>query len=252
MGVRLGLNFTASLAILGAISWGAAFAQDQLSFKNFSIETLSRLNGNCRGSTEVNYRSQRLKSPDGKTSIYFSGTIRRVGQNNSRRGGFGSIKCNPYRLETPAGELAIEDGTTLRKNLSAIGFEGQFNGLYLVNPITFSSDSRYLIARVDVSSNGLDAWNGYVILDSQKSYQSLTLHPCKNTAFGGTYKGFLSSSEILFDCSESGSISFDILNLQRQSVSRVGFLPVSNQRFQSYGTVLAPFEIVRVRHLPPR
>ncbi len=253
IGVRSLLKFTAIFAIFSGISWGAASAQDELSFKNFSIETLSRLNGECRGSTEVNYRSQRLRSPDGKTSVYFNGVIRRVGQNNSRRGGVGSIKCDPFRLETPAGQLVIETETSLRKNLSSLGFERRFSGFYIVNPVAFSPDSRYLIARVDVSSNGLDAWTGYAILDSQKNYQLLALDPCKDNSFGGGYQGFISPVEILFDCSAGGEVYFEVLNLSRQSISRVPTgSSVGNNSLRSYGSVFSTFEIVRVQQFPRR
>ncbi|GET36418.1 hypothetical protein [Microseira wollei] len=251
IGVRSLLKIPAIFAILGAVSAVAVLAQDQLSFKNFSIETLSRLNGECRGSTEVNYRSQRLRSPDGKTSIYFNGVIRRVGQNTSRRGGVGSIKCDPYKLETPAGELVIESETILTKNLSDLGFERRFNGFYIVNPVAFSPDSRYLIARVDVSSNGLDAWTGYAVLDSQKDYQLLSLDPCKDTDFGGEYKGFTSPFEIIFDCSAAGEVYFEVLNLTRQSISRIpSRSSVSNNQIRSYGSVFSTFEIVRVQQFP--
>ena len=253
IGVRSLLNIAASFVISSAIPWGTALAQDELSFKNFSIETLSRLNGECRGSTEVNYRSQRLRSPDGKTSIYFNGVIRRVGQNTSRRGGVGSIKCDPYKLETPAGELVIEGETILTKNLSSLGFERRFSGFYIVNPVAFSPDSRYLIARVDVSSNGLDAWTGYAVLDSQKNYQLLSLDPCKDTDFGGEYKGFTSPFEIIFDCSAAGEVYFEVLNLTRQSISRITSRSwVANNSLRSYGSVFSTFEIVRVQQFPRR
>lgn len=245
--------FTASIGVLCTICLGTALAQDELSFKNFSIETLSRLNGECRGATEVNYHSQKLRSPDGKTSVYFNAIVRRVGQSNSRRGGFGSIKCDPYRLETPAGELAVSSNTNLRKNLTSLGFERQFNGFYIVNPIAFSSDSRYLIARLDVSSNGLDAWTGYQILDAQNNYQSLSLDACKDTDFGGEYKGFISPSEILFDCSGAGEVYFEVLNLSRQSIRRLSTRSsISNNRLRSYGSVFSTFEIVRVQQFPRR
>ncbi len=251
--VRSLLNLTAIFTIFGAISAVSVLAQDRLSFKNFSIETLSRLNGECRGSTEVNYRSQKLRSPDGKTSIYFNGVIRRVGQNTSRRGGVGSIKCDPYQLETPAAELVIESDTSLRKNISSLGFERRFNGFYIVNPVAFSPDSRYLIARVDVSSNGLDAWTGYAVLDSQKDYQLLSLDPCKDTDFGGEYKGFTSPFEIIFDCSAAGEVYFEVLNLNRQSISRIpSRSSVSNNQLRSYGFVFSTFEIVRVQQFPRR
>ena len=247
------VKIAASFTIFSAISWGAALAQDELSFKNFSIETLSRLNGECRGSTEVNYRSQRLSSPDGKTSVHFNGVIRRVGQNNSRRGGAGFIKCDPYRLETPAGELVIEGGTSLTKNISSLGFERRFNGFYIVNPVAFSPDSRYLIARIDVSSNGFDAWTGYGVLDSKKNYQLLSLDPCKNNEFGGEYKGFISPSEVLFDCSGAGEVYFEVVNLSRESISRVtSRSSVSNNQLRSYGSVFSTFEIVRVQQFPRR
>lgn len=253
VGVRSLFNITASFAILGAISWSAALAQDELSFKNFSIETLSRLNGNCRGSTEVNYRSQRLRSPDGKTSVYFNGVIRRVGQNNSRNGGVGFIKCNPYKLESPSGELVIENDTNLNKNLSSLGFERRFNGFYIINPVAFSPNSRYLIARVDVSSNGFDAWTAYAILDAQKNYRLLSVDPCKNNEFGGEYKGFVSPSEILFDCSGAGEIYFEILNLSQESISRItSRSSVSNNQLRSYGSIFSTFEIVRVQQFPRR
>jgi hypothetical protein len=246
------LKVAATLAFLSNSAFVAVSADEGSIFKNLSIETLGRLNGDCRGVTEVNYRSQRLRSPDGTTSVYFSGVVRRIGQTSSRPGGFGAIKCTPYRLETPSGELIIEGRNRTRKSLSSMGFDRRFSGFYLVNPVSFSADGRYLVSRVDVSSNGLDGWTSYAILDRNKNYQPLSLYPCQNDEFGGDYQGFINPSEIRFECFNGQTRYSEILNLSRQTIRRDFRQTSEENQWRSHGAIAARFEIVRVQQFRPR
>lgn len=68
---------------------------------------------NCEGTTEVNYRSQKLTSPDGKTTVYFEGILRRVGKKGDKNvEGY----CWPYDgRQTPVLTMFIEKESNFNK-----------------------------------------------------------------------------------------------------------------------------------------
>lgn len=226
-------------AILG---WGIATRAEDAKEIAQQVEE-----GNCQGSTELTYRSQKLRSPDGNSVAYYNATIRRVGRRGDRQNG---SYCLPARgRETPVKELVVESGTDTRRISS-----DPIDGAYVIsNPISFSPDSRYIVVERDMAGDGGDGASAYDILDSQNGYRRLSVSPCRN-AFYGVYEGFVSASEIIFLCTLGrGSSSWEVVDLRRGSTRGVSEQYVSSAgKPQSYGTVVSELTVVKKQVFPPR
>ncbi|NER32565.1 MAG: hypothetical protein F6J93_00530 [Oscillatoria sp. SIO1A7] len=199
--------------------------------------------GNCQGSTELTYRSQQLRSPDGNSVAYYNATIRRVGQRGDRQ--FGSY-CNPVGRETPVIEMVVESGAGTRR----ISSDPADEAYVISNPISFSPDSRYIVLEHDGVFDGGEIVTFYGILDSQNGYRLSSVSPCPSSfAF---YQGFVSASEILFLC-DGRFRSWEVFNLQRGSTRGVSQQYVNSAgKPQSYGTVVSEFTVVKKQVFPPR
>ena len=226
-------------AILG---WGSAMRAEDAREIVQQVEA-----GNCQGSTELTYRSQQLRSPDGSSVAYYNATIRRVGQRGDRQTG---SYCQPLMgRETPVIEMVVESGTDTRRISS-----DPTDGAYVIsNPISFSPDSRYIVVEAEGAFDGGDGVTFYGILDSQDGYRRLSVSPCSN-AFYGVYEGFVSASEILFSCSTGrGNSSWEVVDLRRGSTRGVSQQYVNSAgKPQSYGTVVSELTVVKKKVFPPR
>lgn len=253
LNTKLYLLLLFSLTILWAGICNAVLAEVKSVFKSLTRQTLSKLNGNCQGSTELNYHSQELRSPDGKKSAYFDVVLRRQGQKNSRQLTYDQpIKCESYKLATPKGQIvATNNNIITKKSLSSISFEPNFEGIYLINPISFSANSRYLVVRLDVTYEALDAATNYVILDTQ-SYRPISIYPCEDSQFGANYKGFISQSEILFECLPGGTKTLEIINLQTQSIRKAAKNYKSGKLDLKHGSLIGQFTIIKRQQFPPK
>lgn len=242
-------------------SINTASAQDNQSFAELSQQTISRLNGNCQGSTQLKYQSQILTSPDSLKSVYINMILRRVGQYRSRNTNEFLIKCNSNIAEKIAEELVIEnaDGSVQRKLTAALGLSERLQNYYVVaNPVSFSPDNRYLIVRLDVFDGLNKSWVNHIILDTLNNYSVLAFSNC-NGFESNSYLGFISSSEVVFACentSEPGPIEVvDLTKRSRQKISTntnsKELLKILDQ-VRSYGLVSAEFVIVNEQQFPPR
>ena len=263
---RIALSIKKSLiycAIVTSVfsSINKASAQDNQSFAELSQQTISRLNGNCQGSTQLKYQSQILTSPDSLKSVYINMVLRRVGQYRSRNTNEFLIKCNSNIAEKIAEELVIEnaDGSVQRKLAAALGISERLQNYYVVaNPISFSPDNRYLIVRLDVFDGLNKSWVNHIILDTLNNYNVLAFSNC-NGFESNSYLGFISSSEVVFACentSEPGPIEVvDLTKRSRQKISTntnsKELLKILDQ-VRSYGLVSAEFVIVNEQQFPPR
>jgi hypothetical protein len=202
---------------------------------------------NCQGTTEVSYRSQKLISPDEKTTLYFEGVLRRVGQKGDVGGGGGGENyCYPLRgRQTLNTTLIIETPTPRR-----IALPSGKGSYAVINPISFSVDNRYLILRVHYGFDGGDGDTTFRVINLQRKYQTLPLQTCRNSYGSGKYKGFVSSSEILVVC---GDGSFEVANLEKESVQQVSGSFASNANVaKGYGTLLEQTTILKRQIFPPR
>ena len=237
------LNLTAIFTIFGAISAVSVLAQDRLSFKNFSIETLSRLNGECRGSTEVNYRSQKLMSSDRQNSVYIEATLTRSGRRGSR---LVAGQCLDTNLETPVATMIVETQTGVRRiNLLSIPGSGSRIKNYhaILHPVSWSSNNRYLILRIFYISAPESSTN-HLIIDSRNNYSPINVIPCANAPIGGELLGFRSPTVAVFECSGYGDPSyFESIDLQSRNIRRVNSAEARG-RLQSYGRVSSRFQIL--------
>lgn len=200
---------------------------------------------NCEGTTEVNYRSQKLTSPDGKTTVYFEGILRRIGKKGDK-----SLEgyCWPYDgRKTPVLTMLIEKENNLNKIDQGSG-SGQ-GGYVETNPISFSPDGKYLITHNIVSYDGGDSIDDYPIFNTNE-YKILSIKECNNSSYGGTYQGFISASEILFDCNEA---QYEVVNLQKQSIRKVSeSFAKSAKIIKLYGTISGEMTILKRQVFPAR
>ena len=199
---------------------------------------------NCQGTTEVNYRSQKLTSLDGETTVYYEGVLRRVGKKGDRSGHDGY--CYPLEgRQTPITTLIVKNITQKRISLKSE------NGLYrVISPISFSANNRYLVLQGNVGYDGGDGEVTYTIIDMQNNYSELSLRTCYDSYGGFEYKGFISPLEILLDC---GNGIFEVANLDKKSVRKVSksFTESANIT-KLYGTISGEMTILKRQVFPPR
>ena len=139
---------------------------------------------NCQGTTEVNYRSQKLTSLDGETTVYYEGVLRRVGKKGDQSGHDGY--CYPLKgRQTPITTLLVE-----KSALQRISFPATKRSYFVSNPASFSPNNRYLIVEYAVGYDGGNGEFRYAVIDTQEKYKILDISPCyDSSAF--EYKGFI-------------------------------------------------------------
>ncbi|MBD2741225.1 hypothetical protein [Coleofasciculus sp. FACHB-1120] len=234
-------------------------AQDS-DFATLSREIITRLNGNCRGSTQVRYQSQKLTSPNGLNSVYLNMNIRRFGQVNSRKNDNFIIKCNPNTADKIIGELVIEkNGVSSTTRLEDIlGLSNNIHNYVIANPVSFSPDDRYLVLRLDVFDGLNNSWVNHLVIDTLNRYKILAFSNCEGFE-SNSYLGFISSSEIVFACenpSEPGPI--EVFDFQKRSRQKISTRKASRElvrildKVRSYGSVSSEFAIVDEQHFPPQ
>ena len=198
---------------------------------------------NCQGTTEVNYRSQKLTSLDGETTVYYEGVLRRVGKKGDQSGHDGY--CYPLKgRQTPITTLLVE-----KSALQRISFPATKRSYFVSNPASFSPNNRYLIVEYAVGYDGGDGEFRYAVIDTQEKYKILDISPCyDSSAF--EYKGFISPLEILLDC---GNGSFEVANLEKKSVRKVSeSFAKSAKTTKLYGTISGEMTILKRQVFPPR
>lgn len=199
---------------------------------------------NCEGTTEVNYRSQKLISPDGKTTVYLEGILRRVGKKGDRKI---EDHCIASGRQTPEMTLIIEEsGNQTRKDL------GKGNGAYVVEkPLTFSFDSQYLVTHGETGWDGGDADTFYHIYEIKNNYTRLKVLDCKDSYGGASYQGFVSPSEILFYCSHDNY--YEVINLQSKAIRKVSeSFAKAVKVTKLYGTASGEMTILKRQVFPRR
>ena len=249
-------KYLKSVAIVGAIisTWSLGIIGNTLAQENTFDLVLRILTGeNCQGSTEIKYRSQSLISPDGKTSVYYDVVLRRLGQPDSRLiGRARTRRCRPFKGKTASARMIIQkDSGQIIKDLPIVS-----EALVLLTPVSFSTESRYLIEESQVS-NGFSSYTSYSIIDSKTNFKPLSLSPCQKAEYGGTYKGFLSPNEIVFECNgdprgKRGETIYEILNLQQRFIrlESIQFENPNSPPTSSYGSISRPFSVVKVQQFP--
>lgn len=245
----------AILMSLGGTWIPQILAQNNEYFTNLSRNTISRLKGNCQGSSQVGYQSQKMISPDALTSVHINMNLVRRGQTSSRNASNYLIGCNPNIADKLSGELVIEqEGILTRKRFDEIlALTGNTYNYVVANPISFSDDSRYLVIRLDVFNGTNDSWINHIVLDSLNDYRLVSFSNCdgfKNTA----YLGFMTSAKVVFACENPGSPGpIEVFNLQQKSRRKVSSRSARNlYMVRSYGEVSAEFSIVKEQQFPRR
>lgn len=213
----------------------------------FIIELLKAIETrNCATSTEVNYRSEQLESPNQKVSIHFEGVFRRVGQKNDYLDG---DHCAPLQtLQAPRTEMALQRSGNLSKIPLPSITDNSYGGY--IYPLSFSADSRYLIASVEWT-NGYAGWNNFVIIDLKNNYHILENSPCKNDQFGGVFKGFIATNKAVFECSPGGYNETEIIDLRSGNIRRFTGA-YSGQTPSSYRSVTSEAKIEKIQHFKAR
>ena len=182
---------------------------------------------NTRRTIEVNYHSRKIRHLRTNTKAYFDVILRRKGKKNSQEFS---------KEETPLMKLVIERNGT--KKVMPRNFGLPKTQFYDVRPTAFSPDGRYLIVTLGVLQS-----DGYalLVLDSQRDYKPVKFNSCPKA--DSTYKGFISTSRIVFECSNLGPVSHvEIVNLRNKSISRRSVRSARRLRIlpKSWNTVAEP------------
>lgn len=194
-----------------------SFTQSNAFFKNLFGKTMRILSFNCEKSASANYQSQKLSSPDGKRSVFFEASMQRPA--NAKRMG---NSCSSSGRHTVIKSMLVENaGKTLKLNTANLGYIDLYKSYLVINPISFSPDSRFLISRIDQLASITDQFVSFAIFDFHNNYRYLKLSPCKDDQFGGMYQTFKSNTEVVFKCIETQSPYLEIVNLQTLSIRRV-------------------------------
>jgi hypothetical protein len=192
------------------------FTQSEESFSNLFLKTMKNLNINCLESALINYQSQKLTSPNRQRSTTFEVTIQRSG-NGKRMGKY----CSSSGRQTLIRTMIVENaGKTFNLNTADLGYIRLYKSYFVINPISFSPDSRFLVARLDTVATITDHFKAYAIFDFENKYRYLKLAPCKDDQFGGLYHAFTSNTEVVFKCDISPNSYLEIINLQTLSIRR--------------------------------
>lgn len=199
---------------------------------------------NCDKTVEVHYRSQKLTSPNGTITVYSEGILRRIGSQ-------GNMKENNYcwllkERQTPISNIILENNAE-SKSISFL----PGNQYYLqINPITFSPNNQHLIFKIGIAYNGGDGEIVYVILDMKQNYKELPLNICQQSYGGFDYKGFISDSEVLFDCINEND---EVVNLKTLSIRKVSEnFADSIKTTKLYGTISGDTTILKRQVFPRR
>lgn len=179
--------------ILGIAS--AANAQNDKSFRDAVWKEVSN-QGTCKnGVVEAFWTSDTLKSPDGSIEIYFKGI-------NRRQGGYRVKKnkhCYPENTDTPLAEMFLNEKKvpmSLKLGATSGRHIGE-NSLYVIQPLSFSSDNRFVFAKVE-ATQGLSGFAHQVVVDVTNSKVS-TLDVCPNGQFGATFSKVVAEGEQIID-----------------------------------------------------
>ena len=159
---------------------------------------------NTQQTIEVNYHSNKIRHRRTNTKAYFDVILRSKPKKHS---------FDFSNEETPSIKLVIEKNG--RKKVMLRNFGLPKIQLLRAQPTAFSPDGRYLIVTLGVLQS-----DGYalLVLDSQRDYKPVKFNSCPKA--DSTYKGFISTSQIVFECSNLGPVSHvEIVNLRNKSKS---------------------------------
>ena len=188
-------------SIFGTVSVNTQQAQAQvLRFPNEIYDN------NTRRTVEVNYHSKTIRHRRTNTKAYFDVILRSKPKKHS---------LDFSNEEIPSVKLVIEKNG--RKKVMLRNFGLPKTQLYYARPTAFSPDGRYLIVTLGALQN-----DGYalLVLDSKRDYKQVKFNSCPKSA-DSFYKGFISTSRIVFECNDLGPVSHvEIVNLRNKSISR--------------------------------
>ena len=198
----------------------------------------------CEGATEVSYRSQKLQSPDNQKTVYFEVVLRRIVPENSLD--------NPdycrSNIQTPRLEMVIEEQNNSRR----IDY-GEVDEIHtVINPISFSPDSRFVITQNDYIYQGGDSGYSNFILDLTVAKPELfSIVPCNENY--SKYSGFLSDTEVIFSCSVYGDPEtwLETINLDTLAANRLNQVPTNTAKLtRTYGDVIEELAVTKTQVFP--
>ena len=202
-------------------------------------------NSPCEGATEVNYRSQKLQSPDKKTIIYFEVVLRRIVPEDNP---FANLDYCWGNIQTPRLEMVIEEENNTRR----IDY-GESDRVHIViNPVSFSPNSRFAIVQSNFAYEGGDPGLSHSIIDLTINEPQLSVNPCKETDFS-EYNGFISDVEVAFSCSGYGELEtwIETMNLNTLAVNRLEKVPTNTAKLtRTYGDVIDELTVTKTQIFP--
>ena len=234
----LKILLTATIAIATIDSNTALTQESDDPYKAFA-------NSPCKGATEVNYRSQKLQSPDNKTVIYFEVILRRI---VPEKNPFAYLDYCWGNIQTPRLEMVIEENNNTRR----IDY-GEADRMHLIiNPVSFSPDSRFVITENSYAYEGGDPGLSNSIVDLSVAEPKLSVNPCQETDFS-EYSGFISDTEVAFSCSGYADTEtwLETINLNTLAANRLTKVPSNTAKLSRiYGDVIEELTVTKTQVFP--
>lgn len=200
------------------------------------------LGDRCNRATETSYRSQVITAPDGRTSAYAAGLLRKLvspvqAVRQTDRG-----YCFSSRRETLNRQIVISNEGGDRQVTSP----AYSSGYVISQPQSFSADSRYVVIESRIGYTGGDAGSFVFFVDVSNNNINESLRVCEasdGNSYYQSYLGFSTPSEVVIDCNAPAALGYlEALDLQTGSVRRLASKPAN---LVDYGTVESEFRVVR-------
>ena len=203
-------------------------------------DIFEQLDRDCHNTVEIEYNSEKLQSLDGETTVYFNGTLRRLAQDNL----YGYETCPPLGRSTPKTTMIVE--TSNRKiNIEHIP---DHHSQTFRKPLSFSPNGRYLVVEKNIAYEGGDGETDIVIYDLENNYQVVPINICPIGNYYADffeYKGFTSSNQIVFQCSNFYGTNEEWIEIFDLDLNRSSHSSNSNLRGESYGIVVEHLTIMK-------
>lgn len=235
-----------AVCLLGSINKTAIAIPESELFQRIIPE----INSVCDRTTELNYHSPKLRSLDGKTTVFFDVTLRHLKTEEK----FDNT-CLFSTEETPVINLVISNNHETK----IIKINSEKNDYYsLIQPLSLSADGQYLLVEEMKPYKNSGVVTIIYALDlNQFNYQIIkTQNMCvetqkyKHNSYTDyvEFRGFAFANQAVFYCSGLASNGWiEVYDFDQNFAYRMPASTTYDQT-KNYGYIIAPLEIVKKQH----
>lgn len=203
----------------------------------------------CNRATEVSYRSQSIVSSDTTKRVHIEGTLRKIIDPESPFRASADY-CWASVTETLSAEVVV-DGQT---NTFALLNEPLGDRYFILNPISLSSDNRYLATEAHTVHGGLSYQGSVQFFDLERRKTVSSREICANefnTEYDNiSYEGFLTPTTAVVRCSifdQTNDTRVERYELVDLTTGTSQVLSSKPDNLQDYSTVVTELEVTQVQ-----